>query len=63
MKSTALTIELSATDYMRVIAGKPIQVTATFLVLGREYKLVNTATKTYMTRYLNSILGDWSYWK
>lgn len=57
------TIKLSATDYIRIVAGKPILIGTTGLTLGREYKLVNATTKTYMTRYLNSVLGDWSYWK
>lgn len=56
------TVKLSAEDYMRIIAGKPILVTANSLQSGRRYKLINTTTKTHMFRYLNSILGDWSYW-
>jgi hypothetical protein len=61
-KNTAPTINLSAADYIRIIAGKPIVITANSLIPGRQYKLVNTVTKTYMTRCLNSVLGDWSYW-
>ncbi|MEH2148635.1 hypothetical protein [Nostoc sp.] len=62
-KNIAPTIELSAADYIRIIAGKPILITATNLELGKQYKLINTTIKTHMTRYLNSVLGDWSYWK
>lgn len=56
------TIKLSADDYMRIIAGKPI-LAASWLQPGRRYKLVNKTTKTHTFRYLNSVLGDWSYWK
>ncbi|MEH1828245.1 MAG: hypothetical protein V7L22_23410 [Nostoc sp.] len=63
MKNTLSTIKLSAADYIRIIAGKPILIGTTDLILGRQYKLVNITTKTYMSRYLNSVLGDWSYWK
>jgi hypothetical protein len=57
------TIKLSAEDYMKIIAGKPILTSANSLQIGRRYKLINAQTKTHMFRYLDSILADWSYWK
>jgi hypothetical protein len=63
MKNTAPTIELSPDAYMKIIAGKPIEAPATSLMLGKQYKLVNAATKTHMFRCLDLVLGDLSYWK
>ncbi|MEH2393709.1 MAG: hypothetical protein V7K21_19280 [Nostoc sp.] len=63
MKTTSVVIKLSTDDYIKIIAGKPIQIPAANLLLGKEYKLVNIVTKTHLFRYPYSIIGDWSYWK
>ncbi|WP_334707806.1 hypothetical protein [Nostoc sp.] len=55
-------IKLPPEAYMKIVAGKPIQIFATSLILGKRHKLVNTATGTYMFRCLHSVIGDWSYW-
>ena len=55
-------LELSVGDYIKIIAGKPIEVPASDLVVGSYYKLVNKTTKTYMERRLHSFVGNWSYW-
>jgi hypothetical protein len=59
---TLTKICIEADDYIKVIAGKPIEEQADNLVVGSYYKLINKTTKTYMERRLRSIVGDWSYW-
>lgn len=59
---TSTKLKLSADDYIKIIAGIPIEVPADNLVVGSYYKLVNKTTKTYMERRLRCVIGDWSYW-
>ena len=58
------TIKVSSDVYMRIIAGKAVQVPtdSVQLDIGKRYNIVNISTKTYMQRYLTGILGDYVYW-
>ncbi|AUB37534.1 hypothetical protein COO91_03479 [Nostoc flagelliforme CCNUN1] len=49
---------------MQIIAGKAVIVNLPFkLNIGKEYKIINSLTKTYMKRRLKGILGDYFYWE
>ncbi|WP_100899148.1 hypothetical protein [Nostoc flagelliforme] len=61
---TISTIEVSSDVYMQIIAGKAVIVNLPFkLNIGKEYKIINSLTKTYMKRRLKGILGDYFYWE
>lgn len=49
---------------MRIIAGKAVQVPidSVQLDIGKQYKIVNISTRTYMQRCLKGIVGDYLYW-
>jgi hypothetical protein len=58
------TIEVGSDIYMQIIAGKAVAIELNFkLNIGREYKIINLLTKTYMKRRLKGVLGDYFYWE
>ncbi|MCC5644820.1 hypothetical protein LC607_18115 [Nostoc sp. CHAB 5824] len=57
-------ISLESEAYMKIIAGKPIEISPDIvtLALGKRCKLINKTTKTYMFYRLHSAIGEYGYW-
>jgi hypothetical protein len=57
------TIEVSLDVYLRIIAGKPVEVQDLQLDIGKQYKIVNISNGTYLRRRLKGMLGNYLYWE
>ncbi|WP_334824709.1 hypothetical protein [Nostoc sp.] len=55
-------IRVSCEIYMRMVAGKPVNLQVPNPQINKPYRIINNLTKTYMRQYLNAVLGDYSYW-